>query len=95
MASVTYLHFSMEEEDILEHANGKCHSCTLCRPWGGGGTLHQEQHIGILQMIALHFSMQRGRYLEHTNGKCHVLHSSIQEEDSLEHTNGRFHLCTL
>jgi hypothetical protein len=24
-ASVTCLHFSMQEEDILEHINGKCH----------------------------------------------------------------------
>ena len=29
MASVTCLHFSMQEEDILEHTNGKCHMCTL------------------------------------------------------------------
>ena len=35
MASAMCLHFSMQEEDILEHANGKCHLCTLsstCRP---------------------------------------------------------------
>jgi len=25
MASVMYLHFSRQEEDILEHPNGKCH----------------------------------------------------------------------
>ena len=24
MASVMWLHFSMQEEDILEHTNGKC-----------------------------------------------------------------------
>ena len=29
MASVMGLHFSMKEEDILEHINGKCHLCTL------------------------------------------------------------------
>jgi D-lyxose ketol-isomerase len=29
MASVTCLHFSMQEEDIIEQANGKCHLCTL------------------------------------------------------------------
>ena len=35
MASVMYLHFSMEKEDILEHTNIKCHLYTLelaCRP---------------------------------------------------------------
>ena len=35
IASATYFHFSMQEEDILEHTNGKCHLCTLwstCRP---------------------------------------------------------------
>jgi hypothetical protein len=35
MASVNYLDFSMQEEDILERINGKCHLCTLqstCRP---------------------------------------------------------------
>ena len=35
MASTMYLHFSMHEEDILEHINGKCHLCTIlstCRP---------------------------------------------------------------
>jgi hypothetical protein len=26
MASVMSLHFSIKEEDILEHINGKCHS---------------------------------------------------------------------
>ena len=26
MASVKCLHFSMQDEDILEHANTKCHS---------------------------------------------------------------------
>ena len=29
MASVTCLQFSMQEEDITEHTNGKCHLCTL------------------------------------------------------------------
>ena len=29
MASVMCLHFSMQEEDILEHTNAKCHLCTL------------------------------------------------------------------
>ena len=29
MASVMCLHFSMQEEDILEHSNDKCHLCTL------------------------------------------------------------------
>ena len=36
MASVTCMHFSMQEEDhILEYTNAKCHLCTLqstCRP---------------------------------------------------------------
>jgi hypothetical protein len=27
--SVMFLHFSMQEEDILEHTNGECHLCTL------------------------------------------------------------------
>jgi hypothetical protein len=27
MASVMCLHFSMQEEDTLEHINGKCHLC--------------------------------------------------------------------
>ena len=29
MSSVVYLHFSMQEEDILEHANDMCHLCIL------------------------------------------------------------------
>ena len=29
MASAMCLHFNMQEEDILEHTNGKCHLCTL------------------------------------------------------------------
>ena len=29
MASVMCLHFSMQEEDILEHINDKCHLYTL------------------------------------------------------------------
>ena len=29
MASVMCLHFCMQEEDILEHSNGKYHLCTL------------------------------------------------------------------
>ena len=29
MASVMSLHFSMHEEDILEHTNIKCNLCTL------------------------------------------------------------------
>ena len=29
MASVMCLHFSMQEEDILEYNNGKCHLRTL------------------------------------------------------------------
>jgi hypothetical protein len=29
MASVMCLHLSLEEEDILEHNNTKCHLCTL------------------------------------------------------------------
>ena len=29
MASVMCLHFSIQEKDILEHTNAKCHSCTL------------------------------------------------------------------
>ena len=28
MAGVMCLHFSMQDEDILEHNNGKCHLCT-------------------------------------------------------------------
>jgi hypothetical protein len=28
VASVTCLHFSVQEEDILEHSNVKCHLCT-------------------------------------------------------------------
>ena len=28
MASVMHLHLSMQEEDILEHTNGKCQLCT-------------------------------------------------------------------
>ena len=27
MASGMHLHFSMQEEDILEHTNAKCHLC--------------------------------------------------------------------
>ena len=27
--SVMYLHSSMQEEDILEHSNGKCRLCTF------------------------------------------------------------------
>ena len=29
LASVTCLHFSVQEEDILEHANAKCRLCIL------------------------------------------------------------------
>ena len=29
MASVLHLHFNMQEEDTLEHINGKCYSCEL------------------------------------------------------------------
>ena len=29
MASVVYLHFGMQEEDILEHTIAKCHLCTI------------------------------------------------------------------
>ena len=29
MASVMRLHLVCEREDTLEHANGKCHMCTL------------------------------------------------------------------
>jgi hypothetical protein len=29
MASVICLHFRMQEEDILEHSNGKCHEVTM------------------------------------------------------------------
>ena len=29
VASVMCLHFNMQEEDILEHANAKCHLRTL------------------------------------------------------------------
>ena len=29
MASVMRLHFSMQEEDILKHTNGKCYFCLL------------------------------------------------------------------
>ena len=29
MASVMFLRFRMQYEDILEHTNGKCHLCTL------------------------------------------------------------------
>ena len=29
MASVMCLYFCMQEEDIVEHTNGKCHLCTL------------------------------------------------------------------
>ena len=29
MTSVTCFHFSIQEEDILEHTNAKCHLCTL------------------------------------------------------------------
>ena len=29
MVSVMCLHFIMQEEDILEHTNAKCHVCTL------------------------------------------------------------------
>ena len=29
MASVTYLHFHMQEEDSLQNINAKCHLCTL------------------------------------------------------------------
>ena len=35
MASVMCMHFSMQEEHILEHINAKCYLCTLqstCRP---------------------------------------------------------------
>ena len=33
-ASVVWLRFSMQEDDVLEHTNVKCHSCTL------------SQHVG-------------------------------------------------
>ena len=29
MASVMFLHFNLQEEDILEHTNGKFRLCTL------------------------------------------------------------------
>ena len=29
LASVMCLHFGMQEEDILERTNAKCHLCTL------------------------------------------------------------------
>ena len=29
MASGMFLHFSMQEEDVLEHTNGMCHLCAL------------------------------------------------------------------
>jgi hypothetical protein len=29
MTSVMSLHFHMQEEDILEHTNAKCHLCML------------------------------------------------------------------
>ena len=29
LASVMYLHFSVQEEDIIEHTNAKCRLCTL------------------------------------------------------------------
>ena len=29
MVSVMCLHFSVQEEDIPEHTNGKCHLCAL------------------------------------------------------------------
>ena len=29
MASVMCLNFNMQEEDIIQHTNGKCHLCTL------------------------------------------------------------------
>ena len=35
MASVMCIHFSMQEKNILKHANAKCHLCILqstCRP---------------------------------------------------------------
>ena len=35
MASVMCLYFRVQEEDILEHTNGKCHLCkfsSTCRP---------------------------------------------------------------
>ena len=35
MSSVVCLHFSIQEEDIVEHTTVKCHLCTLestCRP---------------------------------------------------------------
>ena len=34
MASVVWLHFSMQEGDILEHTNVKCHLCTLWSTFG-------------------------------------------------------------
>ena len=29
MANVMCLYFSMQEEDVVEHINGKCNLCTL------------------------------------------------------------------
>ena len=29
MAIVMFLHFSVQEEDVLEHTNAKCHLCKL------------------------------------------------------------------
>ena len=29
IASAMRLHFSMQQEDILQHTNGKCHSCKI------------------------------------------------------------------
>ena len=64
MASVMCLHFNMQEEDILEHTNGKCHLCTL------QSTYRPLWNIDI-HLITL-LSILMSRYQEaHSNAKCH------------------------
>ena len=58
------LHFSMQEEYVLEHNNGKCHLCTLY------STYRSLCNIAIHLITLLYILMPR-YYLAHLNTKCH------------------------
>ena len=65
IANVMRLHLSMQEEDILEDTDGKCHLCTLqstCRPLC---------NIGMHLITILNMLMSRDQK-DYLNAKCHV-----------------------
>ena len=63
MASVMCLHFSMQEEDILEHINAKCHLSTLLSPCRKTTTLWEMRIRGLVFLAFIAVRRLRTRML--------------------------------